>query len=411
MLADTRSAYVQEQERLRALDRYDVLDTPPEEAFDRITRLVRQIFDVPISAITLIDGHRQWFKSKHGLDVAETGLAPSLCHKVVLQGEPLVIENAPDDDRARDNPCVTADEGIRFYVGIPLRTPDGHDIGSLCAADTKPRSFTARETGILSDLAQVVVDELELRTMASTDALTGALSRRAFRDEAGRALALAQRHRHDMSLLMLDVDHFKHVNDSHGHGAGDRVLREVVATCRRVLRQSDVIGRMGGEEFAVLLPLTGHVIALEVAEKLRSSIAHLHIPVGVKAIGVTASFGATTLDRGVFDIDALLEQADTALYVAKADGRNRCNAWQAPLQIVKPGLRRRVLKAGLITFNSGRCTIDCTVRSLSDLGAGVDVVTTADVPERFRLHIPADDLYRGCLVTARTDRHVEVEFA
>lgn len=411
MLAEDQIDVAREQARLCALERYDVLDTPPEEPFDRITRLVRHIFDVPISAITLIDGHRQWFKSRQGLDETETGLAPSLCHKVVLDGSPLIVENALADARVRTNPCVACESGLGFYAGIPLRTSDGHDLGALCAADTKPRSFGPREVEILSDLARLVMSELELRALATTDALTGTLSRRAFRDEGGRALALAQRHRHDLSCLMLDVDHFKRINDAHGHAAGDGVLSGIVAACRANLRVSDIVGRLGGEEFAILLPRTGVSAAHDVAEKLRAAIARLRVPVGQATVGVTASFGISAFDRSVGDLDTLLHRSDVALYEAKADGRNRCSIWKAPVEAPPPDLRRRVLKAGRIAFNSGRSTLDCTVRSLSDSGAELDVVSTAAIPDQFKLHIPADDLYRGCSVTGRNQRRIEVAFA
>lgn len=412
MVADTQIDLVREQARLCALDRYDVLDTTPEEAFDRVTRLVRSIFDVPISAITLVDGHRQWFKSRQGLEATETGLAPSLCHKVVLQGAPLIVENARTDPRVRTNPCVDCESGLGFYAGIPLRTSDGHDLGALCAADTKPRSFGPREVEILSDLACIVMSELELRALARTDALTGTLSRRAFRDEAGRALSLAQRHGQELSCLMLDVDHFKRINDAHGHAVGDSVLIAIVAACRANLRVSDLVGRLGGEEFAVLLQRTGLAGAHEVAEKLRASVARLHVPVGQETVSVTASFGISAIDRSVGDLDTLLQRSDAALYEAKADGRNRCIAWGHPAESAAqpPDLRRRVLKAGRIAFNGGRSTIDCTVRSLSETGAGLDVASSAGIPDQFKLHILADDLSRGCNVTGRQERRIEVAF-
>ena len=411
MLAEPELQVSREQERLCALERYDVLDTPPEEAFDRITRLARHIFDVPVSAVTLIDGHRQWFKSRQGLDASETDLPPSLCHKVVLQGAPLIVENALVDPRVQANPCVTGEFGLRFYAGIPLRTADGHDLGALCVADTKPHDFGSNKAEILSDLARIVMSELELRTLATTDALTGSLSRRAFRDEAGRALALALRHRYSLSCLMLDLDHFKRINDTYGHSIGDRVLTDVIGACRTTLRSSDLIGRLGGEEFAILLHQTQQSAALEVAEKLRAAVARLGVTVGEDAVSVTASFGVSTLDRSVTALDTLLERADSALYASKADGRNRCTVWQAPAQIRPPDMRRRVLKAGRIAFNGGRSTIDCTVRSLSEKEAGLAVTATADIPDQFKLHILADELHRACNVIGRSDRQLEVAFA
>ena len=190
---------------------------------------------------------------------------------------------------------------------------------------------------------------------------------------------------------------------------GDRVLAETVATCRARLRTSDLLGRIGGEEFAIVLPHTGSASALQVAEKLRSSIARQLVPGPSGPLMVTASFGVTTLDRSVSDLDGLLERADAALYAAKADGRNRCSAWR-PVETVRPNIRRRVFKAGRITFNSGRSTIDCTVRSLSEDGAGLDVFSSAGVPDSFKLQTEADGLSRLCRIVTKRDKHLEVEF-
>lgn len=399
-----------EDERLAVLERYDVLDTPPEEAFDRITRLTRQIFDVSISTVTLIDGHRQWFKSRQGVDVAETDLSQSLCHIAVVKGEPLIVEDALAHRTIQNHPAVIDGLKLRFYAGMPLRTPDGHVIGTLCAADTSPRAFSKRDQGILADLAQFVVSELELRTLAMTDALTGALSRRAFREEAARAIALARRHATELSVLMVDLDHFKLVNDTYGHQFGDRLLVEVISTLRSNARQSDIIGRLGGEEFGLVLHQSSASAALEVAEKLRSAIAHLRIDHVDGAVGATISVGVAGLDRTTQDIDTLLERADAALYAAKSDGRNRCIRWEAPATPIPGDVRRRVLKGGRIAFNGGRSTMDCTVRSLSDSGAGIDFISTADVPDRFKLLIMADDVSRACRVRVRGDRRIEVDF-
>lgn len=403
-------APTRESERLQALDRYDVLDTPPEEAFDRVTRLARRVFDVPVSTVSLIDAHRQWFKSRQGMPLAETPRGPALCDVAVRAGQPLVIPDTLADARVSANPFVVGPPHIRFYAGVPLRTHDGHVIGTLCVVDTKPRSFGADEVDLLSDLARIVMTEMELRLVAATDSLTGALSRRAFREEAGRALALAQRHRHDLSCLALDLDHFKTVNDGWGHAMGDRVLAETVATCRSLLRASDPIGRLGGEEFAILLPLTGGHQALQVAEKLRAAVARQRVEGPAGPVAVTASFGVATADRSVGDVDDLLQRADTALYAAKADGRNRCTRWN-PIEEMKPEVRRRVLKAGRITFNAGRSTIDCTVRALSDAGAALDVISAAGIPDDFKLQIESDDLYRRCRITGKAERRLEVAFA
>ncbi len=402
-------AHTREQERLTSLDRYDILDTPEEEEFDRITRLARRIFSVPMSTVTLIDGHRQWFKSRQGVLACETPRGPALCNVAIQEAHPLIVPDTLEDERFEQNPFVVGEPHIRFYAGVPLRTPEGHNIGTLCAMDTKPRVFGPDKVEVLSDLARIVMSELELRTLATTDGLTGALSRRALKEEAGRALALAVRYRHDLSCIVFDLDHFKAINDADGHAAGDLVLTASVATCRERLRKSDLLGRLGGEEFAILLPHTGRAAAMQVAEKLREAIVRQRVPGPSGLIDVSASFGVAALDRSASDIDVLLQRADAALYSAKAEGRNRCKEWQ-PVEQAQSVIKRRVFKAGRIAFNSGRSTIDCTVRSLSDKGASLDVVSSAGVPENFKLRIESDDLSQLCRIVTKRDKHLEVEF-
>lgn len=396
--------------RMLALDRYDVLDTPQEETFDRITRLTQRLFGVPLATVTLIDGHRLWFKSRQGLEAPELPRGPALCNLAIGETSPLVVPDTHLDPRFSESPYVVGEPHVRFYAGAQLRTPEGHSIGTLCAIDTKPRDFTAEDVGVLSDLARIVMDALELRILASTDPLTGAMSRRGFRDEGARMVALALRHRHDLSCLTLDLDRFKQVNQAHGRLVGDLALTHVAEICRGVLRKSDVLGRLGGEEFAVLLPHTGAVSAMKVAEKLRSRIERQRLPAPtLGGIAVTASIGVASHDRTVTDFDALLERADGALGIAKAQGRNVSVAWQAPADAAVSA-RRRVFKAGRVSFNGGRSVIDCTVRALSGSGASFDVISTAGLPDEFKLQIEADNISRLARIVAKRDRHVDVEF-
>src|SRR4051794_6119309 len=149
-----------EAERLAALQALNILDTPPEERFDRITRVARCLFDVPIALITLVDATRQWFKSRQGLDVCETGREVSFCAHAILADEPLVVPDAVQDARFADNPLVTGEPYGRFYAGVPLHGAGAHRLGTLCLLDRRPRELSAAELQLLHDLAAWAENEL-----------------------------------------------------------------------------------------------------------------------------------------------------------------------------------------------------------------------------------------------------------
>lgn len=396
-----------EARRLDTLASLDILDTPKEPAFDRLTMLCKRIFGVSMSTLTLIDGHRQWFKAEIGMTDRETDRRPALCSLAIEQDTPLVIPDTHDDPRVTDNIFVRGRPFIRFYAGVQLKI-SGVNIGTLCIMDTEPRQFDSDALAILSDLAAVAVDELLLRNLSMQDSLTGALSRRAFRAEAERLSALANRHRHNLTLAVLDVDHFKEVNDRYGHAVGDAVLSSIIATCRKSLRGSDVIGRIGGEEFALLLPHTELANAMAAIEKARLAIAGQPVDTPCGPVAVTCSFGAASLLNGQH-FDEALHNADLAMYSAKNAGRNQVIAWVDPAPSISPA-RRRVFKAGQITFNSGRSTFDCTVRALSEDDATIEVISTADVPEQFKLAIASDGLSRACRLVSKNDNKIDVAF-
>ncbi len=163
---DARTTADAEADRLAALRRYDILDTPPDGAFDRITALAADLFSVPIAIVSLVDHDRIWFKSRHGLDVEQIGRDPGLCASAILHDEPWVLADAPTDARALANPLVAGEFGLRFYAGVPLRTHDGFNLGTLCVIDREPRPVTERQIAHLKHLAAFVVDQMELRLSA-----------------------------------------------------------------------------------------------------------------------------------------------------------------------------------------------------------------------------------------------------
>ncbi|TPG52091.1 GGDEF domain-containing protein [Sphingomonas glacialis] len=318
--------------RVAALHRLEVLDTAVEEPFEKIMMLVRTVLSVPIVTVTLVDRDRQWFKAKHGIDQSETPRSVSFCTHTIQQRHPLVVEDALLDSKFADSPLVVGAPHVRSYAGIPLRTPDGYNVGALCAMDTRPRQFSPAEVSILGNFAKIVCDELELRQIARVDYLTGALTRRAFVEQGEREVELARRHGRPSSLVMLDVDHFKRVNDSFGHALGDQVLQQIADIATVALRPNDLFGRLGGEEFALLLPETTGTSAVVVAERLRQRIAErtMTIP-GVDDLHVTASFGVAELSASTNSFAAWLESAETMLYAAKTGGRN-CSKLAQPIR-------------------------------------------------------------------------------
>lgn len=310
-----------ESARLAALRRYDVLDTPPEEPFDKITSLVQSILSVPICAVSLVDEKRQWFKSSQGLDAKESARDVSFCTHTVAQRTSLIIRDALADPRFAGNPLVVGSPFIRSYAGVPLSTPDGYNIGALCAIDTAPRAFDPNHIAILERFGALVVDELELRQVAQRDFLTGVLSRRAFANEVERKIALYQRHGRTSALITFDIDHFKSVNDRFGHPAGDKVLAEVAERASAELRGEDCIGRLGGEEFGILVAETSGEGATKFAERVRASLASTPVDLG-ELLTVTASFGVASVTVSQANPHDWFAAADAALYKAKENGRN-----------------------------------------------------------------------------------------
>ena len=186
-MSTAMNEFDEESRRMAAVRRYDILDTPPDGAFDRIAAIAADLLDVPIALVSIVDQDRIWFKARHGLDVNEVGRDPGLCASAILSAEPWVVSDALTDPRALANPLVAGEMGLRFYAGVALTTHDGHNLGTLCVLDRKPRQISERQTRALTLLGSVVMDELELRLSA----------RRSVDDAEERAL---ERERHVQAL-------------------------------------------------------------------------------------------------------------------------------------------------------------------------------------------------------------------
>lgn len=343
-----------EAERVAELAAFEILDTLPEQAYDDITFLAAEICGSPIALVSLIDGERQWFKSRVGLDASETHRDFAFCgHAILAPDDLMVVPDATADARFANNPLVVDDPGIRFYAGAPLVTESGAALGTLCVIDRVARELTDRQEQALRSLARQVMAQLELRRAvislqehvatrrqyekqleeyqrmleinlsvteldSLTDPLTGIGNRRAFDKKLEEECDRWTRYETPLSLLVIDIDHFKDYNDEFGHPAGDVALRAIAGSLSDHSRATDHVGRLGGEEFGVILCDTSAAGAAVMAERFRRSIADGHL--GERPI--TISVGVATAAAGDTPAE-LLAGADTALYAAKAAGRNQ----------------------------------------------------------------------------------------
>lgn len=306
-----------ETQRLRALKLMQVLDTPGDEKLDRVTSLASKLFNVPIALVSLVDDDRQWFKSRHGLEATETPRAVSFCGHAILGDDLFVVPDASADPRFHDNPLVTSDPNVRFYAGYPLKTRSGHRVGTLCVIDNQARTFDEKDRDLLRDLGQLAEQQLQSIALASTDELTQISNRRGFMQLATQGLAAANRAGQSSVVLMFDLNDFKKLNDELGHAAGDKALimfaRCLLLTCR----QSDALGRLGGDEFSVFMPNANVEGAKTLMLRLVEQVARVNAA-GVIPAQLQFSVGMAVADPTLnLDVDALLAHADAKMYANK----------------------------------------------------------------------------------------------
>ncbi|RPE79653.1 sensor domain-containing diguanylate cyclase [Vulcaniibacterium tengchongense] len=352
---------LEEAPRQLALDAYAILDTAPEQAYDDIVRLAATLCETPAAAISLIDRERQWFKARIGIEDAQTPRSEAVCDRAIRNPhELLVVEDFRAQAGIPAPPLRIGGRPVRFYAGMPLLSPEGHALGTVCVMDVRSRRLSAgqreglgvlaRQTGHLLELRRYALEQRrllaereafarrleasredlqrrhdQLQHSATHDALTGLLNRTALsqlHEDPGVAERLARR---PYTLMLLDIDHFKQVNDRYGHLLGDRALRAVADAVAASVRHGDFAARYGGEEFLILLPDTRLDDAAQVAERIRGHIAQAALP-----FPLTVSIGLAMGEPGRDWSEQVFVRADQALYRAKAAGRNRVVADDTP---------------------------------------------------------------------------------
>lgn len=243
----------------------------------------------------------------------------------VVGQNPRILQGADTEEKTRQQIREAMQKGERIRTQILNYAKNGQplwldiNIVPIFNEEKELAYFAAIER----DLTEHKMLQSRLEVLASTDGLTGLPNRQAIMTKASKEFSRARRYNRPLSLVMIDIDHFKSINDQHGHAVGDQVLNSVGTTCQSALRGSDVLGRIGGEEFVLLLPDTPQGNAQHVAERMRKYLAETPIDINDKTLWITASFGVATLQENDTSLERMLERADEAMYAAKHGGRNQ----------------------------------------------------------------------------------------
>lgn len=303
--------------RLAALAESGLVDSPPEAAFDRITRLVAEVLQVPVALFTLVTAQRQVFKSSVGLgELRETPLSHSFCRHVVDSGAPLEVVDARLHPKVRHNPSIE-DYGIVSYLGMPLTTRDGRRLGALCAIDHEPRQWSGRDHGVLEDLAGAAMAEVELRLAnrvvaaaaaelhfaATHDWLTRLGNRRALLEDLAELLADGR----PSTFALLDLQGMRGFNDVRGHIAGDALLTRLATRLETALMGEGHVYRLGGVQLCALVMGTGAAA--------RDVVAAACGALDERGTGYAVGCRATTVEmpREAAGVAAVLRLADARL--------------------------------------------------------------------------------------------------
>jgi diguanylate cyclase (GGDEF)-like protein len=279
-----------ERERLASLREMNLLSTPDEEVFDRITRVAQRVFNLPIVLISLIDSDRQWFKSCIGLPVRETGRDVSFCGHAIMSEELLVVENALEDDRFFDNPLVTGEPRVIFYAGRPLMNKQGFLIGTLCVIGHEARHFTSQERLLLNDLGnwlelvfnarglsdvqkEIFSEQAEYTRNERLDAMLNIWQRETIVDVLAREVTRSADSQSAISAMRISIENWQNIRNTNGKAAADSVLIEFVKRMRTIFRSHDSIGRLEHGEFLGVLPVSDISRAKSIAKQIVKAMA------------------------------------------------------------------------------------------------------------------------------------------
>lgn len=273
---------IDEASRLESLYKLDVLDTPAEERFDRITRIAQFMFDVPIALISLVDKERQWSKSSAGLPAGETPRYDSFCAHAILQNETLFIPDTTKDERFFDNPFVVGEPYLRFYAGHILKSYDDHKIGTLCIMGPEPRELSQKEKLALRDLGLTTQDALQSLRHEDKDVQTGLYNRRGFLSVTEFMLANCKKLDCHASLIYFDLSNYQSYADSHDKSEELNLLNKFTSILKQTFRSEDILARVDHSRFVALAVHNKDVKVESFIERMKNQIHSLMTTVDEK---------------------------------------------------------------------------------------------------------------------------------
>lgn len=299
-----------ESQRLAYLHSLNIVDSEPEERFDRYTRLAKRLFQVPSAIFTVIDYDREWIKSRQGFALTQIARGVSFCQSDIPKNKAIIIEDTLNDPRFRNNPLADIDPSIRFYASCPIIVEGNYIIGALCLLDDKPHTMSEEDLRILLDLSKMIAAEFDQVQTNTTDALTGLSNRSGFEAIAAHCLHNCQRLECPLSFIFLDIDLLKTINDKYGRREGDFALIEVAEILKDNFRRSDLIARIGGDEFCIVCSGVDETINGILLNRLAESFK-------ARNIGTSAPYALhysvdviTTHEDDNDTIETLLQEAD-----------------------------------------------------------------------------------------------------
>ena len=333
-----------EEQKSEILQRYQILYDDHGASARSLADSIALALNTPFVIAALTNRYRKWYHCDHGLGGYPEADLQTYFARMHLAQSRFDVADISEEAFFRSHTTGLQIPKFKSLAGVPLMDPNGKRFGTLCVGDRKVRELTDTELNILSSFGSLVSNDICVRSaaryairdlielenekcdlfeLATIDPLTKALNRRAFMRFSERELARFKRDNTRLSALMLDIDHFKQVNDVHGHATGDKVLSKMVAVAANVLRQEDLIGRLGGEEFAIVLVDSDAVSATKVADRIRQAIKQVKFPSETGPFNVSVSIGVAEPLFNEASINDVLERADGALYNAKRNGRDR----------------------------------------------------------------------------------------